>query len=78
MQKPRQQSSAERFCRDTQTTQQKHMVQQTTNDMSTQMNKVGMYVSNMGDKMMIPGKYTTADDFHSNILNRVRFTCPTL
>lgn len=72
MQKPRQQSNVERNCRDTQTVQQKHIVQQTTNDMSTQMTKVGMYVSNMEDKLVIPGKYTTADDFQSNVLNRVR------
>ncbi len=71
MPKPRPPPSTERFCRDTQTVQQKHRVQQTTNPTSTQMTKIGVYVGNMEDKLVIPGAYTTADDFRANILNKV-------
>jgi len=71
MQKQRPPANVDRFCRDTQTVEQKHMVQQTTNDCSTQMTKIGVYVSNMKDKLVVPGKYTTADAYHANILNQV-------
>ena len=71
MQKPIVVSNVERFCRDTQTIQQKHNVQQTTNSTSTQMTGIGVFISNMEDKLVTPGKYTTADDFHSGILNKV-------
>lgn len=60
-----------KYCRDTQTVEQKHQVQQTTNDMSTQMTKIGVFISNNPDKLMTPGKYTTADDHHYMILQRV-------
>ena len=71
MQKPRPPPATERFCRDTQTTEQRHFVQQTTNDTSTQMTKIGVYVSNMEDKMLVPGHYTTADEYKNDLLNRV-------
>lgn len=71
VQKPRPPANVERFCRDTQTSQQRNMVQQTTNNTSTQMTKIGVYVSNMTDKLIVPGKYTTADDYKSNILKQV-------
>ena len=64
-------STIPKFCRDTQTCEQKHRVQQTTNDMSTQMSKIGVFVSNVPDKMMTPGKYTTADDHLNMILQKV-------
>ena len=71
MQKARPASNVERFCRDTQTVRQHNILQQTTNSTSTQMTKIGVYVSNLPDKLMVPGKYTTADEFRSNIYNRV-------
>ncbi|XP_050413811.2 IQ and ubiquitin-like domain-containing protein [Patella vulgata] len=55
----------ERYCRDTQTVHQINKPQQTANDMATQMTKIGVYVSNMEDKLMVPGKYTSADEFHA-------------
>ncbi|ESP01005.1 hypothetical protein LOTGIDRAFT_52457, partial [Lottia gigantea] len=58
-------NNIERFCRDTQTVHQKNRPQQTTNDMSTQMTGIGVYVANLEDKMIIPGKYVTADEFHA-------------
>ena len=64
-------SNVERFCRDTQTHQQRHNNQQTTNTTSTQMTGIGVYVSNMNDKLVTPGKYTTADDYRSGILRQV-------
>jgi len=71
MQKPRAPSNVDRNCRDTQTVEQHHCVQQTTNDMSTQMTGIGVFVSNMEDKLIIPKKYTTADEHHSMILKKV-------
>ena len=58
-------------CRDTQTVQQKNALQQTANETSTQMTKIGVYVSNMPDKLLQPGKYTTADERERMILDRV-------
>ncbi|XP_046580375.1 IQ and ubiquitin-like domain-containing protein [Haliotis rubra] len=69
--KPRPVSNIERFCRDTQTVQQHHQRQQTTNDTSTQMTKIGVYVSNMPDKLLIPGQYTTADDHLAMLLRKI-------
>lgn len=71
MQKPRAPSGIERTCRDTQTVEQHHRVQQTTNDMATQMTGIGVYVSNMEDKLISPNKYTTADEHHDMILRKV-------
>ena len=60
--------------RDTQTVQQRHQVQQTTNAMSTQMTKIGVYVSNMEDKLVAPGKYTTAAEHQEKRLENVRLS----
>ena len=73
MQKARDSSLVDRFCRDTQTLEERHILQQTTNEMSTQMSGVGVYVSNMKDKLTIPGKYTTADEFKSNRMTKVDY-----
>ncbi|KAK7101379.1 IQ motif and ubiquitin-like domain-containing protein [Littorina saxatilis] len=70
-QKARTQSGVDRYCRDTQTVQQLHQVQQTFNDTSTQMTGVGVYVCNLEDKLMVPGKYTLADDHLFSILQKV-------
>ena len=59
--------------RDTQTVQQRHQVQQTTNAMSTQMTKIGVYVSNMEDKLVVPGQYTTAAEHNSKMLENVGY-----
>ena len=75
MAKQRPPPSFERFCRDTQTVQLKHIPQQTYNDMSTQMTTPGVYVSNMPDKLVVPGKYTSAEDYHKNILLKVCYSC---
>ncbi|XP_006090566.1 IQ and ubiquitin-like domain-containing protein [Myotis lucifugus] len=59
------------FCRDTQTVLQRKKLQQTTNTTSTQMTKIGVYVSNMTDKLITPGKYFTAEEYHARRLNAV-------
>lgn len=59
------------FCRDTQTVFQRKKIQQTTNTTSTQMNKIGVYVSNMTDKLLKPGRYVTAAELHARRLNAV-------
>jgi len=71
VQKPRPPPGVERFCRDTQTVKQKHILQQTTNDMATQMTKIGVYINNMRDRLIVPGKYQTADDYRMNTLEKV-------
>ncbi|KAK7499622.1 hypothetical protein BaRGS_00009274, partial [Batillaria attramentaria] len=71
MQKPRAYTGMERFCRDTQTVQQLHQVQQTFNDTSTQMTGIGVYVSNVKDKLLTPGEYTLADDHLDMILQKI-------
>lgn len=72
MQKPRPPGGVELFCRDTQTVEEKHVDQQTFNDMATQMTKIGVYVSNVTDKLIVPGPYTTAETHRTNIWARVR------
>ncbi|XP_059567669.1 IQ and ubiquitin-like domain-containing protein [Myotis daubentonii] len=59
------------FCRDTQTVLLRKKLQQTTNTTSTQMTKIGVYVSNMTDKLITPGKYFTAEEYHARRLNAV-------
>ncbi|ELK13904.1 IQ and ubiquitin-like domain-containing protein isoform X1 [Pteropus alecto] len=59
------------FCRDTQTVFQRKKLQQTTNTTSTQMTKIGVYVSNMTDKLIIPGRYFTAAEYHAQRLAAV-------
>lgn len=58
--------------RDTQTLEQKHQNQQTFNPTNTQMTKIGVYVSNMPDRLVVPGPYTTADEHQRKIFDRVR------
>lgn len=48
--------------------QVKQVVQQTFADRPTQMTTVGVYVSNVEDRLMTPRRYLTADKFHSNVL----------
>ncbi|XP_048405532.1 IQ and ubiquitin-like domain-containing protein isoform X2 [Stegostoma tigrinum] len=61
----------ERFCRETQTVSDKNQYQQTANDTSTQMTKIGCYVSNITDKLVTPGKYFTAAQYHAQRLKAV-------
>lgn len=71
MQKPRPPTTTERFCRDTQTCEQRNTRQQTMNTTSTQMTGIGVYVANMDDKLMTPGKYTSAEEYHVMVLKQV-------
>ncbi|XP_031311144.2 IQ and ubiquitin-like domain-containing protein isoform X2 [Camelus dromedarius] len=59
------------FCRDTQTVFEKRKLQQTANTTSTQMTKIGVYVSNMTDKLVTPGKYFSAAEYHAQRLEAV-------
>ncbi|KAL4656754.1 IQ and ubiquitin-like domain-containing protein [Arapaima gigas] len=59
------------FCRCTQTVETKSQSQQLANTTSTQMTKIGCYVSNMEDKVITPGVYITADEYHSRRLKAV-------
>ncbi|XP_026724467.1 IQ and ubiquitin-like domain-containing protein isoform X2 [Athene cunicularia] len=59
------------FCRETQTAFEINKTQQTKNTTSTQMAKVGLYVSNMTDKLINPGKYLTAKEYHERRLEAV-------
>ncbi|XP_045047136.2 IQ motif and ubiquitin-like domain-containing protein isoform X2 [Desmodus rotundus] len=59
------------FCRDTQTVFQRRKLQQTVNTTSTQMTKIGVYVSNITDKMVTPGKYFSAAEYHAQRLAAV-------
>ncbi|KAM9246548.1 IQ motif and ubiquitin-like domain-containing protein [Leptosomus discolor] len=59
------------FCRETQTVFEKNKTQQTKNTTSTQMTKIGLYVSNMTDKLISPGKYLTAEEYHKRRLEAV-------
>ncbi|XP_030606869.1 IQ and ubiquitin-like domain-containing protein isoform X2 [Archocentrus centrarchus] len=59
------------FSRDTQTVELKSQAQQCPVDASTQMTGIGCYVSCMNDKLVSPGKYTTADEYHDRRLRAV-------
>ncbi|XP_052646438.1 IQ and ubiquitin-like domain-containing protein isoform X4 [Harpia harpyja] len=59
------------FCRGTQTVFEKNKLQQTKNTTSTQMTKIGLYMSNMTDKLISPGKYLTAEEYHKRRLEAV-------
>ncbi|XP_041072079.1 IQ and ubiquitin-like domain-containing protein isoform X1 [Carcharodon carcharias] len=61
----------EKFCRETQTVSDKNQYQQTANDTSTQMTKIGCYVSNITDKLITPGKYFTAAEYYACRLKAV-------
>ncbi|XP_062858578.1 IQ and ubiquitin-like domain-containing protein isoform X2 [Trichomycterus rosablanca] len=56
------------FSRDTQTVEVKSQAQQCSIDTSTQMTKIGCYMSNMKDKLITPGMYFTADEYHNKRL----------
>uniref|UniRef100_A0A7N4PMB7 IQ motif and ubiquitin domain containing n=1 Tax=Sarcophilus harrisii TaxID=9305 RepID=A0A7N4PMB7_SARHA len=59
------------FTRSTQTVVEKKKLVATTNRTSTQMTKIGVYVSNMTDKLLTPRKYFTADEYHAKRLAAV-------
>ncbi|XP_035521403.1 IQ and ubiquitin-like domain-containing protein [Morone saxatilis] len=59
------------FSRDTQTVQLKSQTQQCPVDVSSQTSTVGCYISSMKDKLISPGKYTTADEYHERRLRAV-------
>uniref|UniRef100_A0A8C0GGL6 IQ motif and ubiquitin domain containing n=1 Tax=Chelonoidis abingdonii TaxID=106734 RepID=A0A8C0GGL6_CHEAB len=59
------------FCRETQTVVEKNKHQQTRNTTSTQMTKIGLYVSNMTDKLIKPRTYLTAEEYHKQRLDAV-------
>uniref|UniRef100_A0A672RCX0 IQ motif and ubiquitin domain containing n=1 Tax=Sinocyclocheilus grahami TaxID=75366 RepID=A0A672RCX0_SINGR len=61
----------EMFSRDTQTVELKNQAQQCSKNASTQMTKIGCYVSNMEDKLITPETYITAGEYHSKILRAV-------
>ncbi|XP_062914217.1 IQ and ubiquitin-like domain-containing protein [Mobula hypostoma] len=61
----------ERFCRETQTVSERNQYQQTTNNTSTQMTKIGCYVSSITDKLLTPRRYFTAEEYHACRLNAV-------
>ncbi|NXX49992.1 IQUB protein, partial [Tricholaema leucomelas] len=59
------------FCRETQTVYERNKPQQTKNTTSTQMTKVGLYVSSVTDKLISPAKYLTAEEYHKRRLEAV-------
>uniref|UniRef100_A0A4W5P6K2 IQ motif and ubiquitin domain containing n=1 Tax=Hucho hucho TaxID=62062 RepID=A0A4W5P6K2_9TELE len=59
------------FSRNTQTVTVKSQSQQCTNSTSTQMTKIGCYMSNMEDKLISPGSYVTAAQYHDKRLRAV-------
>uniref|UniRef100_UPI0037E70651 IQ motif and ubiquitin-like domain-containing protein n=1 Tax=Semicossyphus pulcher TaxID=241346 RepID=UPI0037E70651 len=59
------------FSRDTQTVKLKSQVQQCADNASTQMTGIGCYVSCMKDKLVSPGNYITADEYHNRRLKAV-------
>ncbi|XP_028668407.2 IQ and ubiquitin-like domain-containing protein [Erpetoichthys calabaricus] len=67
--KRRPDNGIEKFCRDTQTVKEKTQYQQTNNTTSTQMTKIGCYVSNMTDKFVSPGKYVTSEEYNTKRTN---------
>ncbi|KAK2880549.1 IQ motif and ubiquitin-like domain-containing protein isoform X1 [Channa argus] len=59
------------FSRDTQTVVQKSQAQQCPVTVSTQMTGIGCYVSCINDKLVTPGNYITADEYHDRRLRAV-------
>ncbi|XP_061628722.1 IQ and ubiquitin-like domain-containing protein [Phyllopteryx taeniolatus] len=57
--------------RDTQTAEQVLQTQQCASSVTTQMTSVGCYISNLKDKLLSPGRYVTADEYHDARLNAV-------
>lgn len=46
-------------------------LQETTNTTCTQMTKIGVYVSNITDKLIEPKPYVTAEEYHARRLKAV-------
>ncbi|XP_044211545.1 IQ and ubiquitin-like domain-containing protein isoform X2 [Thunnus albacares] len=59
------------FSRNTQTVELKSQTQQCPVSISTQMTGIGCYVSCMNDKLVAPGNYITADEYHDRRLRAV-------
>ncbi|XP_070763055.1 IQ motif and ubiquitin-like domain-containing protein [Enoplosus armatus] len=59
------------FSRDTQTVELKSQAQQCPVNVSSQMTGIGCYVSCMNDKLVAPGNYITADEYHDRRLRAV-------
>ncbi|XP_051915874.1 IQ and ubiquitin-like domain-containing protein [Hippocampus zosterae] len=57
--------------RDAQTAELVPQTQQCASNVTTQMTTVGCYISNMEDKLLSPGCYVTADEYHQTRLNAV-------
>jgi len=74
MPRARPQSAVQRFCRDTQTTQHRHIHQQTANDASTQMTQIGTYVSSQQDRLLQPRPYTSADERYQTETNKAIYS----
>ncbi|KAF7246473.1 IQ and ubiquitin-like domain-containing protein [Varanus komodoensis] len=61
----------EEFCRSTQTVVERKRLQQTRNTTSTQMTKIGVYVTNVTDKLIEPKRYVTAEEYHARRLKAI-------
>ncbi|CAI5785353.1 and ubiquitin-like domain-containing [Podarcis lilfordi] len=61
----------EEFCRSTQTVVERKKLQNTRNSTSTQMTKIGVYISNVTDRLIEPKGYVTADEYHARRLQAV-------
>ncbi|XP_054632292.1 IQ and ubiquitin-like domain-containing protein isoform X2 [Dunckerocampus dactyliophorus] len=59
------------FSRETQTADLVSETQQSAPSVSTQMTGVGCYISNLTDKLLSPGSYLTAEEYHATRLNAV-------
>ncbi|KAM4734897.1 IQ motif and ubiquitin-like domain-containing protein isoform 2-T2 [Anableps anableps] len=59
------------YSRSTQTVELKSTPQQCSVNTSTQMTGIGCYMSCVNDKLITPGKYITADEYHGRRLNAV-------
>ncbi|XP_049578315.1 IQ motif and ubiquitin-like domain-containing protein isoform X6 [Syngnathus scovelli] len=57
--------------RDAQTAEQVLQAQQCDSSVTTQMTRVGCYISNMKDRLLSPGHYITADEYHHTRLKAV-------
>ena len=69
--KPRPPPKYLQFNRDAQTVEMKNLVQQTTQDMATQMTGIGVHVSCQDDKLIIPKKYITAEQKLDTMVKKV-------
>lgn len=54
-----------------QTVELQSQAQQCPAHVSTQMTGIGRYVSCINDKLVTPGNYTTADEYHNRRLRAV-------